>query len=226
MKCLAINTAGKILSIAIVEDDNLLYLFEEEERRGQGNNLIGYIEKALNEVKLEVADIDLMAVVTGPGSFTGIRVGISAMRGYSLATKIPVIGISAFDMFEDIEIGKINIIAIESWREELYFAFKDEKGKDIVDAVNISPNNILSYLENNDLFGKEFVISGDAGEKLRDVLPNAEFIDCSNINSFNVAKIAIDKKIKVEVIEKPTPYYLRPADISESTKAVKRTIVE
>ena len=227
MKCLAINTAGKILSIAVVEDDKCLYLFEEEERRGQGNLLIGYIEKAIKELNMPFEDIDLMAVVTGPGSFTGIRVGIAATRGYSIATRIPVIGVSAFDMFEKLKEGKINIIAIESWREELYFAFRDEAGKDITSPVNISPKSLLEYLKSNNILKSKFIVSGDAKDKLKEVLPEAEFIDCSSINAVDVAKIAMAKKDKSSnSFEKPKPYYMRTADISVSKKIVKRTIVE
>jgi len=226
MKCLSVNTAGKILSISIVDDDKVLYLFEEPERKGQGNNLVGYIRKAMAETSVSFDDIGLMSVVTGPGSFTGIRVGIAAMRGYALASGIDVIGVSAFDMFAKQTADKINIIAIESWREELYFAFKDENGKDILEPVNISPANLKEYLSSNGLDGREYIFSGDATDKLRDIFSESEFADCSNINAATVAFMAISKKCSGKDFSKPVPYYLRSADVSVSCKIQQRTIGE
>lgn len=223
MKCLAVNSAGKTLSIAVVEDSsNSLAVFEAPERRDQGNKLIGYINKTVEEAGISFDDLDLMAVVTGPGSFTGIRVGISAMRGFAIASKLPVVGVDAFEMFAKPTEGKINIVAIESWREELYFAFKGEDGADISEPVNVSPKELLDHLDK----AKQYIVSGDAADKLKEILSDAEFVNCSNINSVDVAKIAIDKMSAGEEIVKPVPYYLRAADISVSTKIVKRTIGE
>ncbi len=226
MKCLAINTAGKILSIAVVDDNgSVLSVFEAPERRNQGNNLVGHINNVLEDASISFKDIDLMAVVTGPGSFTGIRVGISAMRGFALATKIPVIGVDAFEMFTKAVEDKVNIVVIESWREELYFAFKDYNGANISEPINISPKELQIYLDENKLSDKEFIITGDAVEKLEEILPSAEFIDCTNVSAVDVAKLAISKKQSGDAIEKPTPYYLRSADITVSRK-MQRTIGE
>ena len=99
LKCLAVNTATKVLSLALVEGEEVLHFYETAETRDQGNLLLGHIQSGLKKSNLGFADLDVLAVVTGPGSFTGIRIGLATMRGIALAADKPLIGLSSFDMF-------------------------------------------------------------------------------------------------------------------------------
>jgi len=226
MKCLALNSSGKILSIAIVDSDKdePLYLFNEPEKRDQGNNIVSYVDKAMTETGLKYEDIDVYGVVTGPGSFTGIRVGISAVLGFSMFRDVPVVGVSAFDLFASTEEEKLNVVAIESWREELYFAFRDEFGREAIPPVNISPKDLIPYMEMNGYPDADLVISGDAADKLVEFFVDVKFINWADVTAADVAKIAMSRVRKEEKIKKPVPYYLRPADVSFSNQ-IKRSIV-
>ncbi len=222
MKCLAINTATSELSIAITDGDDVLYLYKNEERRDQGNTLISHIQYGLKQNDMEFSDLDLLAVVTGPGSFTGIRVGIAAMRGIAMATKKPLIGISSFEMFSSFKTGTVNIIAIESWRIELYLAALNEKGNDVVAPINEMPEIIHQTFIDNSLLGEKIVISGDAAYKLEVLFPDAEIVDIHR-TAVDVAHKAIEKFNKSEnVVERPIPYYMRAADVTISSKIQKK----
>src|SRR3989338_6128567 len=99
MKCLAVNTATTVLSVALLDGGKVLHVFQTPETRDQGNLVLGHVREALDARGLSFPDLDLLAVVTGPGSFTGIRIGLSAMRGLALAASLPLIGATSFDIF-------------------------------------------------------------------------------------------------------------------------------
>lgn len=207
LKCLAVNTANSLLSIALVDDEEVLYRYETDETRNQGNLLLSHIDLGLKGAGCGYPDLGLMAVVTGPGSFTGIRIGIAAMRGLAFASGVPLVGISSFDLFREERAGRKNIICLESFREELYLQCGDET------PVNRKPADFVSGLEKDG----NYLISGDARHKLKDVLPEAE-ISALMPTAVEAAALALEKFRKGGVGEKPVPFYLRDADVSFSAK--------
>ena len=198
MICLAVNTATSVLSIALVDGGKTLSYFSTAETRDQGNVLIKNAQKMLLDNKLSFGDIGLLAVVTGPGSFTGIRIGIAAMRGIAMAAKLPITGVTSFDLFAETEEVYKNIVAVESWRDELYFRVAGEE------PVNVTPEVFVKSLN-----GK-FLVSGDAREKLRGFLPEAKFSQ-NDANAEHLAKLALAKGADEK---RPVPFYLREPDVT------------
>jgi len=98
MKVLAIDTALAACGIAITDGDRTLASHRRVMGRGQAEVLLPEVRAAMQAAGLGFADLDLIAVTIGPGSFTGIRTGIAAARGLGLATGKPVIGIVTLDV--------------------------------------------------------------------------------------------------------------------------------
>jgi len=101
MICLAIDTAGPVCAAALAESDAAPPLLaSESERIGRGHaeRLMPMIGELLGEAGVAYPDIGLIAVTTGPGSFTGVRIGVSAARGLALALRIAARGISVLDV--------------------------------------------------------------------------------------------------------------------------------
>src|SRR5215207_11035135 len=90
---LALDTSLEDCAVAIAAGGRVT-LVRETIGRGHAERLFGMVEAALAEAGLRLADIDRFAVTVGPGSFTGIRVGVAAARGFALATGKPAVGIS------------------------------------------------------------------------------------------------------------------------------------
>lgn len=220
MKCLAVNTATKVLSIALVDGDKVLHLFETPEMRDQGNLLLGHVKDGLAQNRLSFADLDLLAVVTGPGSFTGIRLGLAALRGIALAADKPLIGMTSFDMFAVREPGAANIVAVESWREELYFALLDETGLPLTEYMNETPEIFLRRAQPFIPANQKIIISGDAKRTVAGLLGQAVVADKDN-NAADVARLAIGKFKPGVEFEKPLPFYLREADVTISSKTAR-----
>jgi len=207
---LAVNTANMLLTVALVRDGQVLHSYETTETRDQGNLLLRHVQQGLDANGLTYANIDLLAVVSGPGSFTGIRIGLAALRALALATGKPVVGISSFELFAKPAAGMTNVIAIESWREELYFAVQDSAGKPVIEDVNETPEDFARRMAN---VSGPYIVTGDAAEKLRGILPNATF-DTAPIPPAHIATIAARKMQSSAPLTPPVPYYLREADVS------------
>lgn len=97
MIVLAFHTAGPACELAVTQDGEVIAELREPMQRGQDAQLPGLTQALLSEAKLNLDQIDRFAVVTGPGSFTGIRVGVSFARGLALATKTPCLGITTLE---------------------------------------------------------------------------------------------------------------------------------
>ncbi len=220
LKCLAVNTATKVLSLALVEGEKVIHFYETAETRDQGNLLLGHIQSGLKKSNIGFADLDVLAVVTGPGSFTGIRIGLATMRGIALAADKPLIGLSSFDMFATRGADAINIIAVESWREELYFAVMDEEGHPLIACSNETPEIFLQRLRRELPGDHPIRLSGDAAGTLATLLPEAALAD-KEANAINLAHLALHRFRNGGVFSKPTPYYLREADVTISSKPAR-----
>jgi tRNA threonylcarbamoyladenosine biosynthesis protein TsaB len=221
MTCLAVNTATKTLSLALVNGDKTLHLFEAPETRDQGNVLMGHIQEGLKANHIGFSDLDLLAVVIGPGSFTGIRVGLAAMRGIALAAQKPLIGITSFDMFAVPVHDALNIVVIESWREELFFAVLDEESHPMMECMNETPEVFFHRFQQTFPGTKNVVLSGDAAPVLMSFFPEAE-IASPLATAVDVARLALQKFKKGGVFPRPVPYYLREADVTISSRPAKK----
>lgn len=97
MKILAIDTSTDVLGIALTEDKTLLVDFRSNIKRAHAEKLIPAIEHILSEVNLTPDQVDCYAVATGPGSFTGLRIGLAAVKGLAFATGVPVVSVPTLD---------------------------------------------------------------------------------------------------------------------------------
>jgi tRNA threonylcarbamoyladenosine biosynthesis protein TsaB len=92
---LALDTTTRGGSVAVTRNAELLALVAGDATRSHSERLPGEIDDALTQAGLQRGDLDLLAVATGPGAFTGLRIGLAAMQGLAMTLDRPVIGISA-----------------------------------------------------------------------------------------------------------------------------------
>lgn len=97
MKILAIDTSTDVLGIALTEDKKLIAEFRSNIKRAHAEKLIPSIKRILGEVNLSPEQVDCYAVTTGPGSFTGLRIGLAAVKGLAFATGVPVVAVPTLD---------------------------------------------------------------------------------------------------------------------------------
>ena len=97
MIVLSIHTAGPACDLAILQDGAVLAVRQEAMQRGQDARLPQLVQDTLSEANVSLDQVDRFALVTGPGSFTGIRVGVAFARGLALATGKPCIGVTSME---------------------------------------------------------------------------------------------------------------------------------
>jgi tRNA threonylcarbamoyl adenosine modification protein YeaZ len=164
---LAVDTALGATSAAVIDAlaSKVLATETSEMERGHAEALVPMVGRVMAEAKTEFAAIDRFAVTTGPGSFTGLRIGISAARAFALAHNKPVVGVSTLAAFAAPELfgGEAHAVAsaIDARHGMLFFQFMGPDGRMIV------PPGLMSITEAVRKIGDaRNVFVGDAAEKL------------------------------------------------------------
>jgi len=125
---LAVDTALGACSVALLDGENILAHIFEPMERGHAERLAPMVDEAMKAAKADFAQLTRLAVTTGPGTFTGQRVGLAFMRGLRLALKIPLIGVTTLDAMATAamaETGERRAAAIhDARREEAYLLLK------------------------------------------------------------------------------------------------------
>ena len=97
MKILGIETSTDVCGIALIEDRMLIAESRSNIKRAHAEKLIYSIDKVLDDAKLKLTEIDGIAISIGPGSFTGLRIGLAAVKGLSFGADLPVTAVSSLD---------------------------------------------------------------------------------------------------------------------------------
>ena len=151
IKILAVDTSGATLAAAIMENNEPIAFVNKNTGLTHSETLMPEIIKLFEEAKLMASDIDYFVCANGPGSFTGLRIGISAMKGLAHAVNKPMVEVGTLDgLYKTVENDcKIICPIIDARREEVYSAvFKD--GKKIMSDTAISLVTLTEFLKSLD----------------------------------------------------------------------------
>jgi tRNA threonylcarbamoyladenosine biosynthesis protein TsaB len=185
------------------------------------------IDDAIISAGLLPSAIDLIGVVVGPGSFTGIRVSLSAARGIAFATQAQLIGVTGFEAIAAdlvpsvITNGSFLLIALESRREDLFIQIFDRTGGPLLKAKTVRPALLSATL--NDAVGEApLVVAGDAAERALSALaprPHTTAIEASAPDVVGLLRAVLTRWRAGERRGKPRPVYLRTPDVTLPTVA-------
>jgi len=228
MLCLALDTAGPVCAVAIARsgagDPTILARAEERIGRGHAERLMPMIEAALSEARVGFEDLDRVAATTGPGSFTGVRIGVAAARGLALALGIEAVGVGslsalALPVMRSRHAGTLAAV-LDAKRKEVYVEARElASRKVIIHAVATPVGNLVARLADAPrpliLVGAGAPLLAAAfGEPHPEIAGLADAPDISD-----VALLALAGKPGVA----PTPLYARGADARpQGDKAVAR----
>lgn len=159
MLVLALDTTSRSGSTAVARDGHVLMEAASDPSRSQATRLPAELQAVLAQAGVTLGDIDLFAVAVGPGSFTGLRVGIATMQGLAFAEEKPLIGVSALDALALVtqpEVGQGDVLLptatwIDAWRGEVYAAVYDGT-REIAPVTVEAPDRILARLGSGALF--------------------------------------------------------------------------
>lgn len=232
MLCLAFDTAGQDCSVAVARTDgqssDVLARRTERIGRGHAEALMPMIEAVLAETDVALNDIAKLAVTTGPGSFTGVRVGLAAARGLALALDIPAIGVGSLDaLARPLAAAAQNgtlVAALDARRNALYAQAQDlRSGARLIGACAIAPEALAQRLA---MAEQPLILTGSGAPILAEAL-NA----MPQRPAFDIAGAAVNPEIDDVVAlaltapssATPVPLYARAPDAKpQHEKAVAR----
>ncbi|MFM2418007.1 MAG: hypothetical protein RL385_2730 [Pseudomonadota bacterium] len=124
MKVLAVDTSTHVGTVALCDGGTLLAEWSALVRASHGETLLPYVARVLESGGVPLADIDLFAVGLGPGSFTGVRIGLATAKGLALAEKKPIVGVTSLAVLARGVIlpGTLAIAAVDAYKDEVYAA--------------------------------------------------------------------------------------------------------
>lgn len=130
MIILAFDSTAKAASVAVCDDDKLLALYNIDNGLTQSELLLPMAENILKSLKLSFSDVDLLACAVGPGSFTGVRIGVALVKGIAFGRNIPCVAVSTLDELAENLRGLNGIIVpcMDARRAQVYTA--TYRGKD------------------------------------------------------------------------------------------------
>lgn len=132
MNRLFIDTSTKYLCIGIAKDEKVIYKFQQEAIKKQSELTIPFLQKALKENNLELKDIDEVTVTIGPGSFTGIRIGMCVAKVLASLNNIPLKAISSLNSYASL--GK-KIVILDAKAKRVYLGIYHDNKKVIDECV-------------------------------------------------------------------------------------------
>lgn len=172
MITLFLDTSNTKLIVGIYKENTCLFKSETEVLKDLSSKVLPTIKESLNEVKLTVNDINKILVVNGPGSFTGIRVGVTITKTMAWAKKIAISIISELELLSSTNINTDYIVPIIDARRDFYYTgIYDKNGNVIMNDIYISKENLL--LEINKITTLENVtfVSYDKIEEFKVIEP-------------------------------------------------------
>ncbi|WBB38285.1 tRNA (adenosine(37)-N6)-threonylcarbamoyltransferase complex dimerization subunit type 1 TsaB [Parvimonas micra] len=174
MKILAIDTSTTHSSCSVMEDNNIVGDFSINQSMSHNEILLVMVDEVLKKLNIDIEDIDLFVAVTGPGSFTGIRIGVTVVKALAMALNKPIVAVNtlealSFGVFSD----KKKIPLIDARGERVYYGvYEGINNKNIVAPALLTIDELLEEFSDKG----EFVFVGDCVNLYKDrILENKNF---------------------------------------------------
>jgi tRNA threonylcarbamoyladenosine biosynthesis protein TsaB len=201
---LALDTCFSACGVAVTDGERVLARRQEPMARGHQERLGGMVAETLADTGLAFAALDRIGVTVGPGSFTGLRVGLAFAKGLGLALGRHCVGVGSLEALSH-ERGGLVIALADARRGQAYWqAFRDGSAATAPDAAGLA--EIEAWLR---LAGAPDLILGPGAELLAEAFPRAERLVLAGADPVAVAKFAAAAP---EPLAAPHPLYLRTPD--------------
>lgn len=225
MRALAIDTSTSMAGIAVLDETGLQAEYLLRDMKTHSQKLVPMLDEVLNSMKLSPADIDVFAAVTGPGSFTGIRIGVTTIKSIAYAMNKPTVGIPSLDALAN---------AVAAPEDTIICPIMDARNNQVYTALYKSQNGLMINLSGymgvhiSELVGQidekypdaRILFTGDGVILHKDFLKIELNDRCTFAPDFmlqqmaaSAAQLALSKALRGETIScmELMPYYLRPS---------------
>ena len=221
MKILAVDTSSAICSVALLDDDKLIDEINLDNGRTHSENLMPLVDEIIRKNNIAVNDIEFIACCVGPGSFTGIRIGVSSIKAIAEVLKVKLAQVTSLEtLAANVENEETIVSLIDARNNQVYCGIFDKeynlKEEALADDINEAINHIKQY--------NGVVITGNGIEVHKELLEkeliNVKFAEENRQLAKNVGKIGY-KKLKENAVENADtiiPIYLRKSQAERLKK--------
>lgn len=216
---LSIETSTTVCSVAVAEDNHVIYREEDTNGPSHAVKCGVFTQNAISFAESHAIPLDAVAVSEGPGSYTGLRIGVSMAKGVAYGRNIPLLNIPTLELlcvpvllYHEMEITDDALLVpmIDARRMEVYSAVYDRSLKQVrqIQPDVVKAETYLDYLEKGPV-----LFFGNGSDKCREIInhPNASFISDIIPLAANMAPLA-EKKLRMEQIADTAyfePFYLK-----------------
>jgi tRNA threonylcarbamoyladenosine biosynthesis protein TsaB len=221
LKVLGIDTSTATGSVGLIDDQEVIAEYLLNIPMTHSERLLNGVELVLREARWTIEDVDGWAISTGPGSFTGLRIGVSTVKGLAFATGKPVAGVPTLDVLAS-QISPTSYLIcpiLDARKREVYTAFYRYEG-----GLSLRRQSAYQAIGPEDLIkriGERTVFVGDGvktyGDYLQKSLPTFAMFPSSSLNILHAARVAqwgLDLLRRREYLDLSTfiPIYVRPSE--------------
>ena len=227
MLTLAIETTAVTASAALVDENGIISVFNVNNKLTHSQKLLPMVDAVLAQSGYKINDVELICVAAGPGSFTGVRIGISTVKGLAFANDIPCVSVSSLEAlaFLNKNLGAVVCPVMDARRNEYYNALFDSGMNRICDDRAIGAEQLEIQLKAYD----SVILNGDGAVKyynwLDGRLPNVRLAAEFNLlqNAAAVGLCGFEKYKNGENISSSvlSPVYLRKPQAEREYKEQK-----
>lgn len=235
---LAIETGTDICSVALVRNGELVALRESDEERNHASTIAPFVDELLRECGVRPSELEAVAVSQGPGSYTGLRIGVSFAKGLCYALQIPLVAVGSLASLtevarEDYEAG---IIDVDNWGEATLCPMIDARRMEVYtqlfDAEGVAKSLIEAKVIDEESFREErergtFVMFGSGANKCSEVLQGAIYADVVP-SARGMARLAEEafNAGRVEDVAYFEPFYLKDFMVGVAKKSLLERVMK
>lgn len=172
MKILALDSSGLVASVAVLEDENLLGEFTMNYKKTHSQTLLPMLDEVAKMIELDLQTIDAIAVASGPGSFTGLRIGSATAKGLALALNKPIVSVPTVEGLAYNLYGSRNLVCplMDARRNQTYtglYEFGEDGMQTLIGQCAVGMEEILEKINE---IGRPVVFLGDGVPVFRAII--------------------------------------------------------
>lgn len=225
MKILGIDTSTMAANVAVLEDDKLICEYTINTKKTHSQKLMPMIENMLNLSDISIKDIEAIAICVGPGSFTGLRIGMATAKAMSHVNNIPIVGVNSLEVLAtNMDLCNRKICSIlDAQRNQVYTGKYIIENGELKELEEISINPIDDLLKELEESLDNWVILGEATYKYKDKIESISNIEIpSSANNItkasslcNIARKKIIENKDIHNCYDINPMYIRKSQAEE-----------
>lgn len=231
MRILAMDTSSLVATIAIMDDDNLLSEYTINSPMTHSQKLMPMLEELLVNNNIKMKDIDMIAVSLGPGSFTGVRIGVSTVKGLAHPHNTPIMGVSSIEaMALNIPYtDKLICPIMDARRNQVYTGIYKWENDNLVEVMKDSPLTVDELGDKIEQLGMDVIFLGDGVNKYKEMLTERlgdmsifakGYVNMQRASAVGeLARLKLKRGVDTLAYDSVQPVYLRKSEAERQYEA-------